>query len=194
MCMRPLLLGLGSWTVVVAFAAGCSGKTNDGNSSLGTTGNATGPEVFTPAEVQAARAACNQPDGPVQMPQTYGDAQKLVVGSWLACKIGGDSPPDPSIPMAASRQYNADGTFVDLALDAQGGLVHVYGADNQGTWGLGDDPDAGPSTPVSPPVDLYVWFDSGGGNGGSSAFESGPTRLVWNPDYFEEWFVPIATK
>jgi hypothetical protein len=190
------ILRLGSLVTVVAAAMGwgCGGKQNGGSSTIPTTGNATGSEVFTPAQVAAARTRCDNPDGPVQMPQTYGDVQKLVTGSWLACKLGGDSPPDPSIPMAASRQFNADGTFVDLALDAQGGLVPVYGADNQGTWSAQADEDAGPSTPVSGPVDLYVWFDSGGGNGGTASFESGPTRLVWNPDYFEEWFVPISAQ
>jgi hypothetical protein len=99
----------------------------------------------------------------------------------------------------ASRQYNADGSWLNLGVDANGGLVRVYGIDNQGTWGLGGyggvDGDAGDGTPLQAPGDtLYLWFDSGGGNGGQAAFETSPTRMVWNPDYFTESYVSLSAQ
>src|ERR1700733_8448029 len=104
-----------------------------------TTGNAVGPEVFTPAQVQAARALCDQPDGPVQTVATIGALQTAITGSWLLCstKFGqGDDPSGSSI--ALSREYDQSGQWVNLGLDAQGGLVRVYGADNQGDWEVAD--------------------------------------------------------
>jgi hypothetical protein len=186
--MRRLLL----LSLAAAVLGACSGKTIDG----GSRGNATGPEVFTPDQVQAALAQCNSPHGAVQNLATVGDLRTQVTGSWLVCSLGGDQPPDPSIPMAASREYDADGTFFDLGYDAQGGLVRLTGVDNQGTWSIDDsswDEDAGDSTPLGGPGGiLLVYFDSGGGNGGNVAFETGPSRMEWNPDYFTAWYVPIA--
>lgn len=181
----PLLFG-------TAFLGACSGKAID----VGSRGNATGPEVFTPDQVKLAMAQCNSPHGSVQNLGTVGDLRTVVTGSWIVCSLGGDSPPDPSIPMAASREYDADGTFTDLGFDAQGGLVRLTGVDNQGTWSVDDSSwsdDAGPATPLGGPGGiLLVYFDSGGGNGGSVAFESGPTRMEWNPDYFTAWYVPVT--
>jgi hypothetical protein len=169
---------------------------------LPTTGTATGPEVFTPQQVQIARAQCSQPDGPVHLLTTYGQMFDTVVGSWLACSVQGDGngdTPASSESIVSSREYDADGTWVNLGLDAQGGLVRVYGVNNQGTWGLGGydgtDGDAGPATPLPGGTDtLYLWFASGGGNGGTAAFESSPTRLIWSPDYFQESYSALSTK
>lgn len=93
----PPGLGLGSLTPVVALVMGCSGKVNGGSSALGSTGNATGPEVFTPAQVAAARALCNQPDGPVQTPETYGDLHRMTTSasfsrSGMVCRFSTPYP------------------------------------------------------------------------------------------------------
>ncbi len=191
---------IGPFLPLLLVAAACGGQTNPKSSgAFATTGNATGTEVFTPAQVQAARSRCNQPDGPVMQFATYGQLRDLVVGSWLACSVNADPADTPAStePIVASRQYIADGTWVNLALDASGGLVRVYGVDNQGTWGLGGyggvDGDAGDTTALQAPGDtLYLWFDSGGGNGGQAAFESAPTRMVWSPDYFTESYVSLS--
>jgi hypothetical protein len=184
---RLLLLSLGAMVL-----GACSGKTIDG----GSRGNATGPEVFTPDQVQEAQAQCNAPHGAVQNLATLGDLQTLVTGSWVVCSLGGDQPPDPSIPMAASREYDADGTFYDLGFDAQGGLVRLTGVDGQGTWEVDDSSyssDAGADTPLGTGGGILILhFDSGGGNGGTVAFETGPNRMEWNPDYFTAWYVPVA--
>jgi hypothetical protein len=184
---RPCPVVIGA--IVIAASVCSCGKAD---SSFGTTGNATGPEVFTPSQVAAARAQCGQPEGPdAPAPASASEAETLVVGSWLACKLGGDSPPAVSNALVSSRQYNADGTWVNLGLDAQGGLVRVFGAENQGTWSAGS---LAPQDTQPQPTDtrLNVHFSNGSGNGGTAVFETDPTRLVWNPDYFEEWLVRIA--
>jgi hypothetical protein len=93
-----------------------------------------------------------------------------------------------------SREYDANGQWYSLGLDAQGGMVRLLGVDNQGTWQIEDGSnyavDGGASTPISSVI-LNMGFDSGGGNGGTVAWESSPTRMSFNPDYFEAWYVPL---
>jgi hypothetical protein len=162
-----------------------------------TTGNNVGPEVFTPAQVQAARALCGQPDGPVQTVATIGALQTAITGSWLLCSTKSDPADDPSgSSIASSREWDANGQWVNLGLDAQGGMVRVYGADNQGDWeiqgGTSDSLDAAADTPLVGGAVLYWHVDSGGGNGGSVSLESTPTRMDWQPDYFEATYVPLG--
>jgi hypothetical protein len=175
----------------------CGGKAiNVGTGAM--TGNNVGPEVFTPAQVQAARAQCSQPDGPVQTFATIGAVQTAITGSWLLCSTQSDPGDDPSgSSIASSREYDANGQWVNLGLDAQGGLVRVYGADNQGDWEVGgayvESLDAGPDASLEEGAASLIWHvDSGGGNGGPVAFESSPPRMEWQPDYFEAWYVPLG--
>jgi hypothetical protein len=158
------------------------------------TGTATGTEVFTPAQVQAARANCNKPHGPVQSLTTFGAVYTELTGSWLLCSVGGSSAPTMGWG-TLSREFDTGGQWYSLGLDAQGGLVRLLGVDNQGTWSIEDGSstvvDGGASMPISS-VTLNMGFDSGGGNGGTAAFESSPTRMSWSPDYFQAWYVPIG--
>jgi hypothetical protein len=37
-------------------------------------------------------------------------------------------------------------------------------------------------------------FDDQSSNGGPLNFEASPKRMIWNPDYFTEWYAPLGTK
>jgi len=173
----------------------CGGST--GPAGQATTGNNTGPEVFTPAQVQAARAQCSRPDGPVQTFTTFGTVRTALSRSWLLCSVQGDGSGDtPTVSWATSSiELDASGQWVTLGLDAQGGLVHVYGVNNQGDWEIedgSDTTDAGASAPISGGVSFILHFDSGGGNGGSVSFETGPMLMQWEPDYFISRYVALG--
>jgi hypothetical protein len=183
--MRPL----GSLVLsLAATSIACTGRVD-----VGKYGDAVGPEAFTPTQVQAAMAQCNQPHGPAQSPTTVGAVRSMLTASWFLCSTQSDGS-NPTGWALRSREFDANGQYYDLGLDAQGGLVRLQGVDNQGTWSIFDDsnPDAGDSTPIVGQVELLLGFDSGGGNGGAFALESSPTRLEWQPDYFIAWYVPIG--
>jgi hypothetical protein len=131
----------------------------------------------------------------VVIPAKCGDMRSLLLGAWLTCSADGDATLSSHI--ASPVVYHPDGTWQYLGLDAHGGLVPLNGVDNQGTWKL-DDGDwnecADPNGLAHAPGVLLVSWDSGGSNGGSVSFESGPTRMQWQPDYSTEWYVPVATE
>ncbi|MGH7438677.1 MAG: hypothetical protein ACRENE_23565 [Polyangiaceae bacterium] len=136
----------------------------------------------------------HQPHGPAQSLTTFGAVYTALTGSWLLCSVAGSSPPSSGWG-TMSREFDAGGQWYSLGLDAQGGLVRLLGVDNQGTWAIEDGSgtvvDGGNSTPISS-ASLLMHFDSGGGNGGAAAFESSPTRMSFEPDYFQAWYVALG--
>lgn len=179
-----------------ALLASCSGSIAGSGSGGGqpVMGTATGPEAFTPAQVQAARAQCSSPHGPAQLPATIGDLHSMIAGAWLLCSAEGD--PGFTDGIGSSRVYSSNGQWQNLGLDANGGLVLINGVDNQGTWEAGDaiDDDADSGATLSGPGNLEMQWDNGGSNGGAVAFETGPQRMEFQPDYDVEWYVPIAAQ
>jgi hypothetical protein len=111
--------------------------------------------------------------------------------------VQGDGSGDaPSVSWATSSiEVDASGQWATLGLDAQGGLVHVYGVNNQGDWeidGNDDATDAGASVPISGGAAFILHFDPGGGNGGPVSFETGPTLMQWEPDYYTARYVALG--
>jgi hypothetical protein len=197
----------------VALLAGCGGRALDGGQPIdadtqhiddgddvvdaGDTGNADdagddtapfpiGPEVYTAADVAAAKKTCDEPHGSVE---TYGstvDATTLISGAWYACPSPDDGGVDPVV--GAGMQFADDGKFYTLQLDSHGGLVATAGLAETGTWQVQQE---GGGTGFSYPMSL---LESGAdGSTGDSAlyFEQSPAR--W--DYggaFDQWFVRFS--
>jgi hypothetical protein len=90
--------------------------------------------------------------------------QGLFVGTWWCCS-GSDFQTENGCD-APGMQFNADGTFAELGLDAQGGLVANTGVATTGTW----------------------TFDSGGD---WLYFEANPTRLDLNGPGGDNFYVPL---
>ena len=186
-----------SWSLstlylMTASLAACSGQLagGDADPAQPVTGAATGPEAFTPAQVQAARTQCNEPHGPVVAPSTVGQLDTMITGAWLLCSAEGD--PGFTDSIGSSRVYSANGQWQNLGLDANGGLVLINGVDNQGTWNAGNEGyEDGPDGSLTGPGNLEMQWDNGGGNGGSVAFETSPQRMQFQPDYDVEWYVPL---
>jgi hypothetical protein len=156
-----------------------------------TVGDAMGAEVFSVSQAQAARASCALPHGSALSPSTVGEKRALLVGSWLLCSVTGS----PQYGVTSfSMAFSADGHWNNLLLDASGGLVTGYGVDNQGTYTIGNYPDAGDSQPLNGDYNVYLVSASGGSNGDPISFESSPRRmqiLIGSTNVFE-WYVPIG--
>jgi hypothetical protein len=128
------------------------------------------------------------------MPSTYGEMRALIQRSWLACSV---EPCDPGVdassdPLVQSKVFQADGTFHNLGLDAQGGLVRINGVDNTGTYQLSDGKGPQPDgASLNSDTNLYMGIDGGQWNAGWASFETSPSRMKWEPDCYFAWWVAI---
>jgi hypothetical protein len=169
---------------------------NDGPTGC-VTGNATGTELFTCQQVQAALAHCGDADA-AQLspnPSTVGGFRALLAGAWVLCPsagVGFDADvftthrtSDPTVEL-----YD----WYQLVLDAHGGLVRGVGIDQTGSYGIGSSglfmpPDAGDSTPIQM-LNTFDTYTQSGADGpyGPTFFEMNmPVRMITYTDPTLVW-------
>jgi len=192
--MALALVGCGGKMDTAGTSSGASSGGASGDSGAGPDGGSDDelattpwPDVapFTAAEVAAAKARCDLPEGPVEDVTQRIDVEKHVIGAWYHC--GGYNyvfgPEGPAL------QLLPDGTFATLETTADGGLVAKSGYDFTGTWKPYNS--AGSSVGEHWYIDFYCGACAGNANG-IPVFETSRRRMkghLWSEG---NWLVPLV--
>ena len=148
----------------------------------------TGPEVASSQQVAAAIVACSVQHGTVDRYGSDSQLQGLFVGTWWCCS-GSDFQTENGCD-APGMQFNADGTFAELGLDAQGGLVANTGVATTGTWTF-ENGNFTPNSSFTYPMFAAESWSNGDSGGDWLYFEANPTRLDLNGPGGDNFYVPL---
>jgi hypothetical protein len=145
----------------------------------------------TTPTVQATAACADSKHGPLAPYKTPAELTTLLVRRWYSC-----DPPRPSgMRRTPGIEFLADGRWVRLLDNGNGGFDRGSGIDNEGTWTVYDS--AGkvhPPSDTTPGTYTYVYINAITGTFPSQmAFEKDPMRLkvVEATSALTTWLVPL---
>jgi hypothetical protein len=176
--MGPIRPPLG-FSFVLCLLLACSGQKIDVGTNAPTSSSGTS---FSPAQVQAAQAACSAAHGPIDEYSTADGMRSRLVGAWFLCSANGGVA-----ATSLSGVYSPSGDWNALGPDGSGGLVAGQGLTETGTYSVVKLDDA--SATCDPASCLVQYSGSDGAlEQYSVAFETSPRRLLVGEQW---WYVQL---